>query len=117
MSSGTLVLTGATGFLGDALLDVLAQEQPLSGVIALARSPAPALAARGLDVRVGDLQDRAYLAEALPAGCRIVHLAGKVDFTPQGAKAMLDLHVEATRTLVDAALQADCERFVLLSSS
>jgi dihydroflavonol-4-reductase len=112
-----LVLTGATGFLGGALLDVLAAEDRLTGVIALTRKPAPALTARGLDVRVGDLQSPAFLAEALPAGCDIVHLAGKVDFTARGQKSMLDLHVEATRTLADAALAAECSRFVLLSSS
>lgn len=137
--SGAIVLTGATGFLGQALLDVLERDglpgaarsgaphsstaapngtpHRLAGVIALARTAAPSLAARGVDVRVGDLGDPAFLAGALPESCRIVHLAGRVDFTAAGQKAMLDLHVEATRTLARAALQARCERFVLLSSS
>jgi dihydroflavonol-4-reductase len=99
------------------VLDVLEAQDQLAGTIALARTPAPMLAARGIDVRVGDLQDPAFLHDALPDGCRIVHMAGKVDFTAKGQKSMLDLHVEATRSLADAALLARCERFVLLSSS
>lgn len=112
-----LVLTGATGFLGAALIDVLEAEGALGGTIALTRRPAPELSARGIEVRVGDLQDAGFIAEALPAHARIVHMAGKVDFTAEGTKGMLDLHVEATRVLAAGALKAECERFVLLSSS
>jgi dihydroflavonol-4-reductase len=102
-----LVLTGATGYLGAHLLD----ELDLDGAIALTRGPAPALAARGIEVRpVG-------FAGELPEGCRIIHMAGKVDFSAEGQKAMLDLHVEGTRTLARAALKAKCSKFVLLSSS
>lgn len=102
-----LVLTGATGFLGAALLD----ELDLDGAIALTRGPAPALAARGIEVRpVG-------FGGELPEGCRIIHMAGKVDFSAEGQKAMLDLHVEGTRVLAAAALKARCSKFVLLSSS
>ena len=115
--STPLVLTGATGFLGGAVLDVLERAGRLQGTIALTRRPAPALAARGVDVRCGDMRDAAFLAEALPQGCAIVHMAGKVEFTEAGRQAMLDLHVEATRSLGTAALAKGCTRFVLLSSS
>ncbi|MDB5098449.1 MAG: NAD-dependent epimerase/dehydratase [Cyanobacteria bacterium RYN_339] len=104
-----LVLTGATGFLGAALLDGL----DLDGAIALTRGPAPQLSARGIEVRPCDLGNPGEL----PEGCRIIHMAGKVDFSADGQKAMLDLHVEATRGLAAAALKAKCTKFVLLSSS
>lgn len=112
-----LVLTGATGFLGQALLDELGPKGELDGTIALCRRAAPELTERGLDVRVGDLGDATWVRAQLPHGCRIIHLAGQVDFTHATVKAMHDLHVEITRVIGHAALAAGCQRFVLLSSS
>lgn len=112
-----LVLTGATGFLGRALLDELEAHGELEGVIALCRRPSAELSRRGVSVRVGALDDAEWLTAQLPAGCRIVHLAGKVDFIPGEGHTLHALHVDATRVLAKAALEAACSRFVLMSSS
>lgn len=112
-----LVLTGATGFLGGAVLNALEARGELAGTVALTRRPAPELGARGVEVREGSLFDAGWVAEQLDPGCRIIHIAGRIDFEAGDAKVMHDLHVEATRALAAAALRIGCARFVLLSSS
>jgi dihydroflavonol-4-reductase len=112
-----LVLTGATGFLGGAVLGALEAEGRLQGVIALARRPAPELSRRGVDVRVGSLGDVGWLREQIPAGARVVHMAGRVGFEGEDPRGLYELHVEATRALCRVALDRGCERVVVLSSS
>lgn len=112
-----LVLTGATGFLGQALLAELAAHGELERVIVLSRRPCPELAVRGIEVRQGSLLDAEFVRAQLEPGCSVVHMAGKVEFTRAESHAMHELHVETTRVLGRAALEVGIERFVLLSSS
>ncbi|CAN5647832.1 SDR family oxidoreductase [soil metagenome] len=112
-----LVLTGATGFLGGAVLEILESENRLREVIVLSRRAVPALANRGVDVRVGSLADVAWLKATVPAGSSIVHMAGRVGFDGEDPRGLYDLHVETTRTLARVALDAGCHRFVVISSS
>jgi dihydroflavonol-4-reductase len=113
----TIVLTGATGFLGSALLDRLQREDRLSGVIALTRRAVPELEARGVETRTGSLLDEAWLREVIPDGASIIHLAGRVGFDGEDPREMFELHVEGTRTLARAALQRGTRRFVVVTSS
>lgn len=112
-----LVLTGATGFLGGAVLDLLEADGRLRGVIALSRRPAPALEARGVEVRVGSLLDAEWLGTALPESAAIIHMAGRVGFEGEDPRALYEVHVETTRSLAAAALARSCTRMVVLSSS
>ncbi len=112
-----LVVTGATGFLGSALLDRLESEGPLSGVIALTRRSVPELEARGVETRAGSLLDEAWLREAIPDGAKVIHLAGRVGFDGEDPREMFDLHVEGTRVLARAALHRGVRRFVVVTSS
>lgn len=117
-----IVITGATGFLGGALVDRLTrggagENGAGADVIALTRSPAPALTALGIDVRVGSLLDAGWLQEQIPRGAHVVHLAGRVAFDEAASQGLYELHVEATRTVCHAALRQDAERVVVVSSS
>ena len=112
-----IVLTGATGYLGRHVVRRLTANGGDGTPIALVRRPAPELEAEGVEVRVGSLHDREWVAAQLPEGCRVIHMAGRVAFEGPAAREMHGLHVDATRTLTDAALARGCARFVLLSSS
>jgi dihydroflavonol-4-reductase len=112
-----LVLTGATGFLGGAVLDLLERDSRLGEVLVLSRRPVPELANGGVEVQVGSLHDREWLLDVVPRGASIIHMAGRVGFEGDDPRGLYELHVEATRTLAKAALEKECERFVVLSSS
>jgi len=73
----------------------------------------------GLDVERAelDLFDEESLSARLDGIEGIYHCAGSFDPGPGGEEKMRAIHVEATRTLCEAALKAGVRRLVLCSSS
>lgn len=117
MSSGRSVLvTGATGFLGKALVARLAAAG--HRVRMLGRSaPGPDLLAHGEFVQA-DLAERAAVKRALAGVDVLYHLAGMVSFDPADGPAMYRLHVAGTRGLLEEVrARGGLERMVLASTS
>lgn len=105
-----LAVTGATGFVGQAVLDEA--ERRKRPVRALARRPQAARA--GVEWVLGDLADRAALAR-LMAGCAgVLHIAGVVK-APDRAGFRVG-NVEGTEAVVAVARQQGCQRLVHVSS-
>ena len=114
MSTKVLV-TGATGFLGEHLCRVLV-EQGYS-VRGLARSRSGLLTDLGVEMIRGDVLTGPELDQAL-AGCAAVfHLAGAVSRDPDDAQRMMRLHVDGTRRVLERMNAANIRRMVLASTS
>jgi dihydroflavonol-4-reductase len=110
-------LTGATGFIGGALLERLVRRG--DAVVALARSDAAAatLAARGAAVARGDVLDEDALADGM-AGCELAfHVAGINTLCPDDPARLLQVNVRGNETAVRAAARAGIGRLVLTSSA
>jgi dihydroflavonol-4-reductase len=107
-----LLVTGATGFLGSALVPLLVQAG--HEVRVLARSGG---APDGCELLKGDVRDPDAVARALQGREGVYHLAGLVSRDPADARKMYDLHVGGTRNLLDAAVRSGVQRVVLASSS
>ncbi|UQA61172.1 NAD-dependent epimerase/dehydratase family protein [Polyangium aurulentum] len=109
------LVTGATGFLGRHLIDVL-----VAGgheVVMLCRKPPAAPPSEGITVKLGDVLDAASVREAA-AGCEgLFHCAGRVSRKPEDAEALFRVHVEGTKVTLDAARAAGVKRAVLASTS
>lgn len=62
-----IAITGATGQLGQHVIDALSKTVPASQIVAIVRNPAKAgaLSQRGIDVRQADYTDRAAFTTAL----------------------------------------------------
>ena len=107
-----LLLTGATGFIGSALLQLaMAQGRAVRAVV---RDAARAAALpTGVDVAVADLDDVAALERAARGCSGVLHVAGTVGGTPEQTRAV---NVEGTRAVLAAAVAAGVPRFVLTSS-
>lgn len=111
----TVLLTGATGFVGRHLLELLAADHD---VVAIARGEPPAeLAEHATWVR-NDLAaglDGAALPERVQA---VVHLAQSDRYRefPDGVDDVVALNVDAVAALADYARAAGASRFVLCSS-
>lgn len=108
------LVTGATGFLGRHLVDVL-----LAGgheVVALCRK-APSSLPKEVVVEIGDILS-AEAATKAATGCDgVFHCAGRVSRKPEDADALFHVHVDGTKTVLDAARKAGVKRFVLASTS
>ncbi|HZU63810.1 MAG TPA: NAD(P)H-binding protein [Novosphingobium sp.] len=110
MSAHPIALTGATGFVGQALLAEAAARG--CAVKALARRPQPPRA--GVEWVAGDLADKAALARLVAGAGAVVHVAGVVNAAD--AAGFEAGNVAGTAALIEAARAAGCQRFVFVSS-
>lgn len=106
----TVALTGATGFVGQAVLDEAGRR----------KLPVRALTRRQRDVRAGvtwiggDLTSEAALAELVAGSEAIIHVAGLTK--SHDPAAFKSANVDGTAALISAAKAAEVERFVFVSS-
>jgi dihydroflavonol-4-reductase len=110
-------ITGATGFVGRAILARLLEEG--REVVALARSPESAqrLGELGATAVVGDVLDEESL-EAAMAGCETVfHAAGLNAFCLADPSPLFRVNVDGSRNVVRAAARAGARRLVYTSSA
>lgn len=108
------LVTGATGFVGSHLVEVLQQNGV--EVTALARSPERASALEALGVRVvpGDLHNHEALQHATRDQSVIFHVAGAI--AARGETEFLRANRDGTKHLVTAAEASSSARFILVSS-
>jgi uncharacterized protein (TIGR01777 family) len=99
-----IVMTGATGFLGSALVGALRARG--DEVVALSRDAARAKAALGIEAVSTDLQSLGAWTAALTGSDAVVHLAGESiagkRWDARFKQQLRDSRVETTRTLVEA---------------
>ncbi len=106
----TLAVTGATGFVGRALLEEAAKR----GVEVRALARRTQDRAKRVEWVPGDLHDRKALMRLVSNAEAVIHVAGVVNtHDPMGFHLG---NVEGTLALVEAALAAGVPRFVFVSS-
>lgn len=111
----TVLVTGATGFLGEHLCRVLVEQGDT--VRGLARTRSGVLADLGVEHIRGDVLAGPELDQALVGVDAVFHLAGAVSRDPDDAQRMMRLHVDGTRRVLDRMNAADVRRMVLASTS
>jgi len=117
MSSGTAFVTGATGFVGTNLVELLFS----SGwrVVALHRASSDVTRLRelGIEIAPGDVTDAASVLSAMPDDVDAVfHVAASLSLWSRAKDKQYRINVEGTRNVVDAALTRRARRFVHTSS-
>jgi dihydroflavonol-4-reductase len=111
----TVVVTGATGFLGEHLCRILVERGHT--VRGLARTRSAILADLGVEHIRGDVLAGPELDQALTGASAVFHLAGAVSRDPGDAQRMMRLHVDGTRRVLDRMAAAGVRRMVLASTS
>ena len=114
----TILVTGATGFLGSALVtELLKQQQP---VRVLARDEARARAQFGdaVEIVVGEITDTAQVQRAVEGAGIVYHFAGRLYHPSTPAELYYRTHVEGTRILLDTCKkQSQLQRIVHCSTT
>jgi nucleoside-diphosphate-sugar epimerase len=111
----TVLLTGAAGFLGSHLTDLLLANGERPRVLVRPGESVGAPADADVDVHRGDIGDRAALEPALSGVDRVLHCAARTG--PWGPAAEYErTNVRGVETLVRAALAAGVQRVVHISS-
>jgi dihydroflavonol-4-reductase len=113
-----VALTGATGFLGHAVVEALiAAGTAPDGISSAARSHSARLQALGCTQVRADLSDAETLRPAFRDADVVLHLAGWVSRDPRDAAALHALHVGGTRRVLEAATAEQVPRVVICSTS
>ncbi len=114
-----ILLTGATGFVGRALLLRLLRDG--HRVSALVRDPARARGLLGADVALVAADDAAALADAMVACDGVINLAGEPvlgkRWTSRRREALQDSRIALTRRVVEAMAAAPSRARTLISAS
>lgn len=106
-------LTGASGYVGTAVLDHLLARGHTVTALTHRRPPGQR---EGVTHVRGDIRDPASLARAM-AGCEaVVHLVGIIVERPRRGITFDQIHVEGTRNVINAAQQAGIRRYLHMSA-
>ncbi len=118
MAAETVLVTGATGFVGHALVPLL-QRSNLR-VLAASRSDSKPIPAGATRVRLSAVHTDDVIRDRLTGVSSVVHLAARVhvlkDTASDPVSAYREANVDATLALARAARERGVQRFVFVSS-
>ncbi|MFI5120435.1 MAG: NAD-dependent epimerase/dehydratase family protein [Thermoanaerobaculia bacterium] len=113
MAPKTIFVTGATGYLGRALIPRLLARG--HHVLALARRGSEDRLAKGSEAVTGDALDAATYGAHVPRGATLVHLVGVAHPSPRKEREFRHVDLASLRAALAAALPAGVSHFVYLS--
>ncbi|WP_303721443.1 complex I NDUFA9 subunit family protein [Malonomonas rubra] len=110
-----ILLTGATGFVGQEVLRTLLKVN--HEVRALIHNQSKIKQVTGAEVHIGDTTRPESLTEAL-AGCdAVIHLVGIIREYPHRGITFQKLHTESTRNMLETAKDQGVTRFLHMSAN
>src|SRR5947207_5934930 len=112
--AGTVFVTGASGFVGGAVVGELLERGYEVNALVHRR---PILSAGGKVHSIeGDLFDAKALERGMRGASAVIHLVGIIFEHPYSGITFGRMHSDATRSVVDAAKVAGVKRFVHMSA-
>jgi len=112
----TALVTGASGFVGSAIVRRLLQAGHQVRVLLRQHSPHDNIIDLPVEIVHGDLTDRASLAAAVSGCSSLFHAAADYRLWVRNPAAMYQVNVDGTRALMVAAADAGVSRIVYTSS-
>jgi len=109
------LVTGAPGWLGTRLVEILCKKKYNVRCLVLKDIDASELKNLGVKIVRGDVTDKSSLAEAVNDVDTIIHCAGIIH--PRKIKDLFLVNTEGTRNLLKTAVEAAVKKFIYISSS
>ncbi|HYT37506.1 MAG TPA: NAD-dependent epimerase/dehydratase family protein [Ktedonobacteraceae bacterium] len=114
----TAVVTGATGFLGSAMVTELVKRQQPVRILVRDEQKARQQFGDAVSISPGDITDTAQVQRAVEGATTIYHLAGRLYHPSIPADLYRQTHVEGTRNLLRACQgQTQLQRIVHVSTT
>src|SRR6266702_1377669 len=114
----TTVVTGATGFLGGALVTELVKRQQAVRILARDEERARQQFGDAVTIIPGDITDAVQVQQAVDGATTIYHLAGRLYHPSIPAELYRQTHIEGTRILLKACQgQTQLQRIVHVSTT
>jgi len=111
-----VLITGASGFLGSAVLRKILECRYPARVLVRPASPRANLAGLDCEIVVGDLRDKAAMSEALRDVRYLFHVAADYRLWARDPGEIIRNNRDGTRLVMQAARDAGVERIVYTSS-
>ena len=110
-------LSGATGFLGQHMVDVLLEDDWQVTALCRDLSKEQPLVWRGVDVRQGAIENEADVVSAMSEGLDAVfHMAANTSTWRGDRERQFVTNVDGTRNMLKAAAARGAQRFVQVGS-
>ncbi len=114
----TTLVTGATGFLGSALVTELVKRKQQVRILARDEKKAHAQFGNAVTLIPGDISDAAQVQRAVDGATHIYHLVGRLYHPSTPAELYYLTHVKGTRVLLNACKgQSQLQRIVHCSTT
>lgn len=111
-----ILVTGASGFLGKHLIDALREKGVPTRALYHSNPPKEEPSHSNIEWRSCDLLDIGVLLESMEGVETVIHTAAIVSFDPRKKQEMIDLNVNMTAQVVNAALDKNINRLIHVSS-
>ncbi len=111
-----ILVTGASGFLGNVLCRMLDQQGFNVTALALDATKANSLKDLNITKIDADIRDTPKINAALQGQDIVFHLASLIRITEDHDNSMHEINVEATKNLAEAALSLNIKRFIHVST-
>lgn len=114
----TILVTGATGFLGSALVTELVRQQRPVRILARDEQKARAQFGEAVTIIPGEITDEQQVRQAVDGATEIYHLVGRLYHPSTPTELYRMTHVEGTRVLLTACQgQSQLQRIVHCSTT
>ncbi len=110
------LVTGATGFTGSAVTDLLVSRGKKVRVLIRDASQSRSYLQRGIEVVVGDLNNEEAMKQAVAGVSTVLHIAALFRQAGLPASEFHRVNVDGTRNLLDRAVEAGVEKVIHCST-
>jgi dihydroflavonol-4-reductase len=115
-----ILVTGATGFVGNVLLRRLRESHPDFSISAFVLPDDPLKNSlsryEGLRLIEGDITHRKDVLEAVQGHSHIIHLAGFISYWKRDRKKLMEVNIQGVENIVEACLEHRIRKLVHISS-